>query len=213
MNEKSKRMFKEIKKIENDYGIKELTEEKFESLLLKLISDDDLSKISGGTSNTKRSAAFLAALLNLNGVAETAYGQNHPAINSVPMHSVAHDKRDKDKKQHKGKKKIALASIPAALTILGLGYKYFSQQKEYRGYNYEGYTKFDESKAKIIFRDTSSEDEKNTSSEDVTFKKLFNEKFHTINCDIYSQGLPFKLETDGEYSGKPLYIVISCYRC
>lgn len=206
MNEKSKRMFKEIKKIENDYGIKELTEEKFESLLLKLISNDDLSKISGGTSNTKRSAAFLAALLNLNGVAETAYGQNHPAINSVPMHSVAHDKRDKDKKQHKGKKKIALASIPAALTILGLGYKYFSQQKEYgsdnceehsndnydydydyeehsnNNYeehssdNYEGYIECDESKIEKILKDISDK------------------KFLVIDCDIYSEGPPFTLE-------------------
>lgn len=70
-----------------------ITEEKFESLSL-----NDLSKISGGVSNTKRNAALLAAFLNLNSMAGS-YATTTPE-NNISTSTIACNNDSKKTQQY-----------------------------------------------------------------------------------------------------------------
>lgn len=100
-----------------------ITERKLESLSLKEMSSNDLSKISGGISNTKRNAALLAAFLNLNSMAGS-YAQNPITItkkpeNNISSHTIAHNKEDGKRNTRAEHRYSRILSVLSA--ILGIG--------------------------------------------------------------------------------------------
>lgn len=100
-----------------------ITEEKFESLSL-----NDLSKISGGVSNTKRNAALLAAFLNLNSMAGS-YATTKPE-NNISTSTIACNNDSKKRNNTNPRHYLRLFSVLAA--ILGIGGESIALHKKQR---------------------------------------------------------------------------------
>ncbi len=103
-----------------------ITEEEVESLSIKEMSNNDLNKISGGVSNTKRNAALLAAFLNLNSMAGS-YAQNPITItkkpeNNISAHTIAYNNQKKENDtRDKGATRNHSRIFLVLMAIFGIG--------------------------------------------------------------------------------------------